>query len=234
MGGTATLAPEEAHHLSRVMRLGAGDEIAVFDGRGREFRARIERAARGSVSLRLLDAIEPAAEPGVRVTLAQALLKGDKMDEVVRDATMMGVAAVQPIGSEHTEVRRAAAWDARAQERWTRVAIASAKQCRRAVVPAIGAPTPFAQWIAHDTAPLRLLLAEPSADVQAHGLAALNGPRPASASLLVGPEGGWSAAEVQAALGAGWTPITLGRRTLRADAVAVVAIGVLQYLWGDL
>ena len=234
LSGTAVLAGDEAHHLSHVMRLRAGDEIAVFDGRGREFRARIERVTRGGASLRLLDAIQPAVEPVVRLTLAQALLKGDKMDEVVRDATMMGVSAVQPIFSEHTAVRRAASQDLRAQERWRRVAIASAKQCRRAVLPEIGGSAAFAEWVVQDGAALRLLLAEPSADVQAHGLAVLNGPRPASASLLIGPEGGWSAAEVAAALRAGWTPITLGRRTLRADAVAVVAIGVLQYLWGDL
>ena len=232
--GTAVLAGDEAHHLSHVMRLRAGDEIAVFDGRGREFRARIERVSRGGASLRLLDAIQPAAEPAVHLTLAQAVLKGEKMDNVVRDATMMGVSAVQPVVTEHTAVRRAASQDGKAQERWRRVAIASAKQCRRAVLPEIGAGVAFADWVAQDAAALRLLLAEPSADVQAHGLAALNGPRPASASLLVGPEGGWSATEVEMALRAGWTAITFGRRTLRADAVAIVAIGVLQYLWGDL
>ena len=81
---------------------------------------------------------------------------------------------------------------------------------------------------------MRLLLVEPSASVEGHPVSTLAGDRPASASLLVGPEGGWSADEIAAAGRAGYVPITLGRRTLRADAVPIVAIGVLQFLWGDL
>ena len=84
------------------------------------------------------------------------------------------------------------------------------------------------------TAALRLMLVEPAAEVTGHPLATFAAERPASASLLVGPEGGWSLAEIDAAVRAGWVAITLGRRTLRADAVPIVAIGVLQYLWGDL
>src|SRR5436305_1718976 len=87
--GTARLAGDEAHHLSQVLRLGAGDEVAVFDGEGREFRARVEQIARDGASLRLIEERVAAPEPSVRVTLAQAALKGEKMDDVVRDATMM-------------------------------------------------------------------------------------------------------------------------------------------------
>jgi 16S rRNA (uracil1498-N3)-methyltransferase len=86
-----------------------------------------------------------------------------------------------------------------------------------------------------DRSDTRLVLIEPGASVEGHPPAVLNGgARPASATLLVGPEGGWTAAEIDAALKAGYVPMTLGRRTLRADAVAIVAIGVLQFLWGDL
>jgi 16S rRNA (uracil1498-N3)-methyltransferase len=122
----------------------------------------------------------------------------------------------------------------RAPERWRRIAVASAKQCRRAVVPAIGEGTAFVDWLARDRAEMRLLLIEPSAVAEGYPVSTLQGDRPASASVMVGPEGGWSQAEIEDAVRAGGVPITLGRRTLRADAVPIVAIGVLQFLWGDL
>ena len=227
----ARLSEDEARHLAQVLRLAAGDEVAVFDGAGREFRARIERVARDGVELRLLEECAAAPEPAVSLTLAQAVIKGEKMDDLVRDATMMGVTAIEPLVTEHTAAHMK---EGRAPERWRRIAIASAKQCRRAVVPAIGVGTKFPDWLAQDHAELRVLLVEPSAAIEGHPASTLGGNRPASASLLVGPEGGWSAGEIEAAVGAGCVPITLGRRTLRADAVAVVAIGVLQFLWGDL
>src|SRR5690348_8013864 len=91
------LPRDEAEHLTRVLRLGIGDTVAVFDGRGREFLARVAAVARRDVRVQLLSRVEPAAEPQVPLTLAQAVLKGEKMDEIVRDAVMLGVAAVQPI-----------------------------------------------------------------------------------------------------------------------------------------
>jgi 16S rRNA (uracil1498-N3)-methyltransferase len=242
---TAHLAEDEARHLTQVLRLAIGDEVAVFDGDGREFRARVVRASRDGADLSLLDASVPAPEPAVRLTLAQAALKGDKMDDVVRDATMMGVAAIEPLVTAHTVAHMK---PGNAPERWRRVAIASAKQCRRAVVPAIGVGLTLNEWIARDAAEAKLMLLEPA--LGAEKLSGANAPedpaeghteytdlrrvRPASASLLVGPEGGWSAAEVDLARRAGYRPLTLGRRTLRADAVPIVAISVLQYLWGDI
>jgi 16S rRNA (uracil1498-N3)-methyltransferase len=228
--GTARLAEDEARHLSQVLRLGAGDEVSVFDGAGREFQARVERVARDGADLRLIAEVDAAAEPAVRLTLAQAVLKGEKMDDVVRDATMMGVSAVEPLVTENTAAHMKAG---RAPERWRRIAIASAKQCRRAVVPAIGAGTRFEDWLAGDRSSMRLLLVEPSASVEGHAPSTLAGDRPESASLLVGPEGGWSAVEIAAAVRAGCIPLTLGHRTLRADAVPTVAIGILQFVWGD-
>ena len=233
ISGSATLSEEETHHLTSVLRLRFGDEIAVFDGNGREYRARVERVSREGTQLRLLEELEAAPEPAVRLTLAQAVLKGERMDDVVRDATMMGVAAIEPLVSEHTVARGAVA-AGRAADRWRRVAIASAKQCRRAVLPIIGSGTPFADWIVQDSAARRILLVEPQASAGQSLDALRTEPPPASATVAVGPEGGWSAEEIEAATRAGWMPITLGRRTLRADAVPIVAIGVLQALWGDL
>jgi 16S rRNA (uracil1498-N3)-methyltransferase len=229
-----------------VLRLGAGDEIAVFDGAGREFRAVVSRVARDAAELRIIEEIAAAPEPAVRVTLAQAVLKGDKMDDVVRDATMMGAAAIVPLITDHTvaHVKPGAAPD-----RWRRIAIASAKQCRRAVVPAVHPAVRFADWLSSEHTGMKILLTEPSAaaaeklrlspfPAEKRGQPPFPGGKwgqpPFSASLAVGPEGGWSRDEVDAAVRLGYETLTLGRRTLRADAVAIIAIGVLQHQWGDL
>jgi len=235
--GSARLDRDEARHLSQVLRLAAGDEVAVFDGAGHEFRARVERVSRDHADLALVEASAAAPESAVWLTLAQAALKGEKMDEVVRDATMMGVAAIEPLVTAHTAAHLK---PGSVPERWRRIAIASAKQCRRAVVPSIGSGATFDDWIARDVAEVKLILVEPSsAEVAASAEDAeagleKRGRAPFSATLLVGPEGGWSADEIERARRAGYRPLTLGRRTLRADVVPVIAIGVLQYLWGDL
>ena len=153
------------------------------------------------------------------------------MDEVSGEGTMVGVLALEPLISDHTSAHIRAG---RAPDRWRRIAISSAKPCRRAVVPPIGVGTAFSDWLAQDRTEMRVLLVEPSAAVEGHPLATLSGSRPMSASLAVGPEGGWSVPEINAAVHAGCLPITLGRRTLRADAVPIVAIALLQFLWGDL
>ena len=225
------LGEDETRHLSQVLRLGIGDEIAVFDGAGREFRARVERIARDGADVRLIAEVDAAPEPAVRITLAQAALKGEKMDDVVRDATMMGVSAIEPLVTANIAAHMKAG---RAPDRWRRIAIASAKQCRRAVVPAVGVGMRLDDYLATDRAAVRLMLVEPSASLTGHAPSTLAGDRPESASLLVGPEGGWTAEEIASALRAGCVPITLGRRTLRADAIPIVAIGVLQFVWGDL
>jgi 16S rRNA (uracil1498-N3)-methyltransferase len=234
VAGSASLSSEEAHHLTHVLRLRFGDEVAVFDGSGHEYRARVERVTREGAQLRLLEEVDAAPEPAVRLTLAQALLKGDKMDDVVRDATMMGVAAIEPLITEHTATSVKALAERRVSDRWRRVAIASAKQCRRAVLPIVGEGTELSEWLLQDTASSRLMLVEPTAAVEGHPLTVITSERPESATLLVGPEGGWSGAEIEAAVRAGWIPVSLGRRTLRADAAAVVATSILRFIWADL
>jgi 16S rRNA (uracil1498-N3)-methyltransferase len=222
------LPEEEANHLTRVMRLGKDDDIAVFDGRGREFRARVTAAARGRVRITLLDPITPAPEARVPLTLVQAVLKGDRMDAVIRDATMMGVAAIDPVVTSRTIAR-----GARDTDRWARVAVASAKQCRRAVVPAIAAPSRFGDWLAASAHGLRLLLVEPSTGAETCSLRMLEDHAPGSLALIVGPEGGWSEEEQRSAERAGCVAATLGPLTLRADAVPIAALAIARFALRD-
>jgi 16S rRNA (uracil1498-N3)-methyltransferase len=225
------LPPDEARHLSRVLRLRAGARIGVFDGRGREFLAEVESVSRDGARVRLLGPGEPAPEPSVRLTLVQGVLKGEHMDAVVRDAVMMGVAAIQPVATAHGQVRLDALARGAGAARWRRIAVASAKQCRRAVVPDILPPREFAALAADASADLRVLLVEPAAAGAGDASALRALPRPRAADLAIGPEGGWAAEEIETAVAHGFVPVTLGARTLRADAVPVAAIAVLQFLW---
>lgn len=232
---TVVLPREEAEHLVRVLRLGVGDTITVFSGRGLECLARVVLAGRRDVRAQILSRTEPAAEPAVAVTLVQAVLKGDKMDDVIRDAVMLGVSAVQPIVTTRAEVTVAALRRSERVDRWRRVALASVKQSRRAVVPEVRTPLTFDVWLDEPRAARALMLVEPGASADTESLSILRGqPPPSEAVVVVGPEGGWTEAEWQAARARGIQLVALGSRTLRADAVPVAAISVLQFLWGDL
>jgi 16S rRNA (uracil1498-N3)-methyltransferase len=225
----AGLPREEALHLTRVMRLGVGDEVAIFDGRGHEFRARVVRADRDDVRVELGSPLVPAPEAHTPITLVQAILKGDRMDDVVRDATMMGVAAIAPIVTARTIAKR------QAVERWERVAVSSAKQCRRAVVPRVAPVASLQEWLASPPAGLKLLLVEPTAAGGAEKtMRNLTGLTPASVAIVVGPEGGWAPEERDALVNAGSMPVTLSGLTLRADAVPVVAISLVRFALADL
>jgi 16S rRNA (uracil1498-N3)-methyltransferase len=235
-GAAAVELPrEEAAHLSRVLRLGVGARVQVFDGRGGEFLGRVERVEKASVRIALEGPVQAAAEPGVAITLVQAVPKGDGMDRIVRDAAMLGVVAIVPLVSERAETDRRRLDGSGRVARWQRIAIASVKQCGRAVVPAVHPPHALAECLDAFAAPRRFLLAEPGLSSPAVGIRSLCAePAPASAVLIVGPEGGWTDHEAALARGAGCVPLTLGPRTLRADAAAAVGITALQCVWGDL
>jgi 16S rRNA (uracil1498-N3)-methyltransferase len=227
-GDRILLPVDEADHLTRVLRLSVGDRVRVFDGRGAEYEAVVATQDRHGVRLLIGAPCSPAPEPRVAITLAQAVLKGDKMDEVVRDAVMIGVAAIQPVVTARTEITIAALNRGRRRERWERIAVSSAKQCGRAVVPRILEPQPFA---AVSLPPPIIVLVEPGIG-SGVPLRDLDLNRPDQATLLVGPEGGWSADEVRVAATFG-TLVTLGGRTLRADAMALVAVAAVCARWRE-
>jgi 16S rRNA (uracil1498-N3)-methyltransferase len=229
------LPDAEAGHLARVLRLNQGDTVTIFDGKGREAAARVETVGTRKVVVRPIEPRQPAAEPTVALTLAQALLKSDKMDRVIRDAVMLGVAAVQPFVSRRTDVPRAALRSGVRQERWDRTVISSVKQCGRAVVPPVLDPIDFDELVKTTAGRTRFMFVEPSAAKpgSVKNLRTLQGSRPVEATMLIGPEGGWDQREVEAAEESGVTLVTFGSRTLRADAAGAAALAVFQYLWED-
>jgi 16S rRNA (uracil1498-N3)-methyltransferase len=226
------LPPDESRHLTRVLRLRPGALVAVFDGRGNEFVVRITTAHAEQAAGTVVKRLPTVSESVVPFSLVQSVSKVPAMDAVVRDATMMGAARIEAVISAHCTVKAAAIMRAETARRWRRIAVASAKQCRRATLPEITEPRPFEEWLASCDRELKLLFVEPSARAQVPTLRAwLGRPAPKDAALVVGPEGGWSAAEIRAAAEAGCVPVTLGGLTLRADAAPVAAISIFRFVW---
>jgi len=226
--GRGELDEEESAHLTRVLRLGPGAEIDVFDGRGGMFRARVAAIGRRAVHVTIEGPVPPAPEPTVQVTLVMSVLKGDKMDDVVRDAVMMGVSVVQPVVAVRTAVSAAALARGRRTERWQRIAVASVKQCGRAVVPPVRPPLELPTWLAGARTEPAIVLREPSSGPAApmHAVA-----RAGAVNLVIGPEGGWTDEECAAFEAAGARAVSLGGRTLRADAAPLVALAALYEAW---
>jgi 16S rRNA (uracil1498-N3)-methyltransferase len=231
--GTAELDADEAHHLNHVLRLSQGDVVRVFDGAGREWEGAVVAATRHGATVSLGRVVDAVRESPVAVTLAVGLLKGDQMETVVREATALGVAAIVPLVTERVVSPGRARVDA-ARERWRRVAIASAKQCGRAVIPDVTESFKLESVLGQAGYDTRLILAEPET-----GAAASTVPhsKPESSSrprilLLVGPEGGWTADEVRTALANGCTAWRLGPRTLKAELAPTVALAALWAAWG--
>ncbi|HEX3558212.1 MAG TPA: 16S rRNA (uracil(1498)-N(3))-methyltransferase [Pyrinomonadaceae bacterium] len=250
-GARVVLSAEESRHLRDVLRLRAGDEAQVFDGEGREFACIVVESIGRAAALEVRGRAEPPSrESPLELTLAVALLKGEKFDLVVQKATELGASRVVPVATKRADVRLRDARDtARRVERWRRLALEASKQSGRARVPAVTEPLAldsFVEGAAH-AGEVRLLFAErggagmdslsapDSLSIKAGRGSVSNEsePRPAL-TALVGPEGGWDDAEIARAREHGWTIITLGGRTLRAETAAIVVAAILQHRFGDL
>lgn len=234
--GVLDPGPDVLRHL-RVLRATVGDEVYLFDGRGEEVRAAITRLDGDAVRVRVIDRVLRDVESPLTTCLVQAVpARAARMETIVRQSTELGVGRVVPVFARRSQHSKAStASRRRLAQRWRRIADSAAEQCGRTRVPDIDDPAPYAEldWTG---LPRPLLLAHPSAgskrSVDARGLA--DGDRPDGVTLLVGPEGGWSDDEVEAATAHGAVLLQLGPRVLRADSAGTVALAVLQYLWGDL
>lgn len=240
---SVTLTADEARHLRDVLRLQPGDEAYVFDGLGKEFHCRVARSERNSADLKVVAQAEPARpESPLRLTLAVALLKGDKFDLVVQKATELGVVCVIPVVTKHADIRLRDASDAAKRVvRWQRIALEASKQSGRAVVPEIMSPTAFELLVensrreaagSEDAAP-GFMFSERDGVSLTEGSRSIPA-KPASLVAVIGSEGGWADEEIELARAAGWSVVTLGGRTLRAETAAIAVAALLQHRFGDL
>lgn len=230
------LDSDEARYLREVLRLKAGDQVFAFDGEGREFQCTVEEARRDSSLLKIVSEIEPARpESPLQLTLAVALLKGEKFDLVVQKATELGVTSITPVTTKLADIRLRDKSDAKKRvARWQRIALEAAKQSGRAVVPEVGEPMAFAECISNmPPSSVHLMFSERDGHSLLQALASQAKPVQA-VTALVGSEGGWTDEELHSTREAGWEIITLGGRTLRAETAAIAVTALVQHLFGDL
>jgi 16S rRNA (uracil1498-N3)-methyltransferase len=228
-GAVVELPPEAAHHAVRVLRLGVGDEIGLFDGQGGEWRGRLLRVGK-QVSVALETFSEDSREPSLAVTIVQALPAADKMDWVVQKGVELGAAAFRPVVARRSVIRLAGERMERRVLHWQSVAVAACEQCGRNRVPPVAPLVDLPQFLGETRAEngLHLMLAPGGS----RRLAEL--PRPAGpVTLLIGPEGGFEEAELAAAQMAGFQAVSLGPRVLRTETAGLAALAAMMALWGD-
>lgn len=254
-GATVRLAREETLHLRNVLRLRAGDEAFVFDGEGREYACLVagDAAGRGraaeTATLEVRARVEPErAESPLDLTLAVALLKGEKFDLVVQKATELGVWRIVPVETKRADVRllRGEAREAGDRvARWRRLALEAAKQSGRARLPEVCAPVAFRALLEEEDTAAAAAMGAGGREARRLFFTERGGrglvetiiewpERPAKLTALVGSEGGWDDAEIERGVAAGWLAVTFGGRILRAETAAIVVTGLLQHLYGDL
>jgi 16S rRNA (uracil1498-N3)-methyltransferase len=230
-GARIELPEHSAHHAREVLRLRPGDAVRVFDGAGGEYEAVLDQVSRRTVSAHLGAAAEPRPESSLRLVLAVSPLKGDRMELVVQKATELGVAEIWPVVTFRTDAAARPALRGARGERWDRVASGAAEQCGRAVVPRVAPTTTLGGLIARPFDGTRICLLETPGPPPLPSVA-VDPLRPVL--LLIGPAGGFEAAEAVVLRAATFRPASLGPRILRAETAAVAAVAVAQATWGDL
>lgn len=228
-GAEAALPEAAAAHVSRVLRLDVGDRVLLFNGDGRDYVAELTAVAKREVRARVLDAQPNGSESSLRITLAQALARGEKMDWIVQKATELGVTEIVPLVTARSEVKLDRARAGKRLEHWRAVAASACEQSGRARVPAIAPVQLLRTWLdTLDPSATRLALL-PEGEVTPRVLG-----EPAHGVVLaVGPEGGFDGSDTAVLRGADFQGLALGPRVLRTETAGLAAIAALQAFYGD-
>ncbi len=238
-GATTELPREQSDHLVRVLRLRSGAVVEIFDGEGHRWNATLSGAERGSYQLQIGAALADEPEARMQLTLLQGVARGEKMDWIVQKATELGACAIQPLITEFSVVRVDARQSERKAGHWQAVARSACEQCGRSRVPIVSSPIEFREFASAAPAQpdTQRWVLDPGASaslVQAADRLRGQNAIPARLQIVIGPEGGLSAAELQQLVALGATPLGLGPRILRSETAAISALALLQGLLGDL
>jgi 16S rRNA (uracil1498-N3)-methyltransferase len=217
-----------ANHIMRVLRLRNGDDLTVFDGRGGEFAARVDSIRKDVVFVDVREHRAIERESSLQLTLAQGVSRGERMDLVIQKATELGVHRLVPVLTERSVVKLDAKQAERKHQHWRGIAIAACEQCGRNTLPVLDAPTSLYDFLRHTPGTARRLLLSPEGDLRVRTLSAAG-----AITLLIGPEGGLSENEQDAAVTAGFERVILGPRILRTETAALAALATLQGQLGD-
>lgn len=231
--GILTITGPLVDHLRRSLRVTVGEKLWVGNDRRKRYFIQVTTITPRELRGQVFEEREAPQPRHPTVILAQAILKGDRMDWVIQKATELGAAAIVPLISERVIARPRVERLVAQQERWQRIAFEAAQQAERWDVPEMSPPVEFVSWLRSSSGELKLILSERSDE---GGLAMIALPHDAGNLILmvIGPEGGWSVAEQDAARGCGFTSVSLGPRILRAETAAVAALTIIQSRVGEL
>jgi len=227
-GQEVMLDEAASHYARRVLRLGAGDPLVLFNGDGSDYHGQVTATPGRRLGVALSGRQSAAAESPLEVTLVQAVSRGERMDQTLQKATELGVAAIQPIMTERVDVRLEGQRLEKRMHHWLGVIRSACEQSGRAVVPGLRALVTLEQWLLAASGARRLAL-HPGAANALSGLALGEG----ALELLVGPEGGWSEQELRRLEAGGVMLARLGPRVLRTETAGPAALAVLQAMGGD-
>jgi 16S rRNA (uracil1498-N3)-methyltransferase len=229
-GERAAIGGDAANHIARVLRLRAGDPLTLFDGRGGEYEARIEALQGAKVVAEIGEHRPVERESALQITLLQGIARGDRMDTIVQKATELGVTRIVPVITERSVVKLAPHTAHRKHAHWLGIAVAACEQCGRNRVPELAQPQSVTEAARQESAPdARRITLQPGATATLASAAAGRAP----ITLLIGPEGGLSPVEAEAAARAGFIGCRIGPRILRTETASLAAIAALQALGGD-
>ncbi len=233
--GRISIQGQEARHIARVLRLHAGDRVILMDRNGARFLAKVESAHPQEVIVSIEEPLQSPSSSPLRITLCQALLRSGPMDFVIQKASELGIAEIFPFFSERTVVRSDRTDTANKLRHWNEIARGASKQSGRERLPEIHPVLPFSELLAGlDTAAhLKVILWEGEETRDFKGTLRNHGPA-TKATGIIGPEGGFAEKEIDAALSAGFIPVSMGQRILRAETAAIAFVAIVQYEWGDL
>lgn len=234
------ISGEDARHIGKVMRCKAGDKLIVSDGISREALVEIDTIEPQEVVAEIIEMLEHVGEPWLRVTIAQSLPKGDKMETVIQKCTEIGAIRFVPFLSERTVVQYDGKKEEKRVARWSKIAKEAAEQSHRSRVPVIESPFTWKEFLA--TLPEYDLVClcyekeqgQQLRDVLLPFVKGLDQERKYKLAVVVGPEGGFTEAEVHAAEAAGAVSIGLGRRVLRTETAAMAALTCIMYESGEM
>jgi 16S rRNA (uracil1498-N3)-methyltransferase len=231
LGTEIRLSASETHHLARVLRLGVGARVEIYNGQGGEFEAEVVTLEPGGARLQILAETRSRSESPLFITLGLALARSETFDLVVRQATELGVSRLIPFTCQRSLVTPAVRAQSR-QQRWERLALQTLKSCQRQLTPKIDHPQSFAAVLQGPEA-VKIMFWE---EKRRSGPERLLRDRPApdSVRILIGPEGGFSAEEAEQARTAGFELLALGPRRLKVETAALGALAIIQFAWGDL
>ena len=233
--GFCVITGREAHHMSRVLRMGRGDELVLLDGKGGRFLAGIQSVSHEGIKVQIKKPLAPVQPSPFEIILCQAVIKSASMDYLIQKTSELGVTRISPFFSSRSVVHLKADRQLKKSNRWREIAHSAAKQCNRDIPPEIGAPESFDRQLAlFSKAPgLKVILWERETSRDLKDLLQ-NHASSGNFTGMVGPEGGFTPEEVSAAQHAGFIPVSMGSRILRAETAALVLVAIVQYEWGDL